>query len=242
MKDQKILFEDGPVERIIQQLVTNKSRKMIHFLNQHDLYQSSRIERLNTIFSSKHSLNVIDGAMISFFLKMRYFKRIRRVRGPTLTRTLLSDKRYSEHKRHFFIGFDDESLQGVKKVLPHLKHIKGYNPPYIKKMTFSDEEIKKIAHLIDDFKTDYVWIGIAAPKQNLLSDSLFPKTKAHYFFNIGAAMDFLIGKKKEAPRLIQSLGIEWLYRLVTDFSYTKKKVWRSFIGLYYLNRTKVRGL
>ncbi len=88
-------------------------------------------------------------------------------------------------------------------------------------------------------KADYVWVGIGCPKQNLLSSQLFKKTKAQYFVNIGAALDFLLGKKEEAPLIIRELGIEWLYRLVTDFKYSKKKVWRSLMGLKNIRSIKL---
>ena len=42
--------------------------------------------------------------------------------------------------------------------------------------------------------------------------------------NVGAALDFLLEKKKQAPNAVKALGIEWLYRLITDFEHSKKKV------------------
>ena len=43
-----------------------------------------------------------------------------------------------------------------------------------------------------------------------------------------------MGKKKESKSIIQRFGLEWLFRLITDFKHSKKKVWKSFLGLRYL--------
>jgi UDP-N-acetyl-D-mannosaminuronic acid transferase (WecB/TagA/CpsF family) len=52
-------------------------------------------------------------------------------------------------------------------------------------------------------------------------------------------MDFFLNKKKHSPKFFTKLGIEWLYRLITDFRITKKKAWRSFVAIKYLGRVRL---
>jgi N-acetylglucosaminyldiphosphoundecaprenol N-acetyl-beta-D-mannosaminyltransferase len=35
-------------------------------------------------------------------------------------------------------------------------------------------------------------------------------------FGVGAAFDYLAGSKPHAPKLLQQLGLEWLYRLLLE--------------------------
>ena len=107
-------------------------------------------------------------------------------------------------------------------------------------MSFDEKEIKKISVKINSFKPTYVWVGIGNPKQEILASQLFEKTKAAYFFNVGAAIDFILGKKKESPPFFSKIGLEWLYRLITDFKYSRKKVLKSFFGLFYLLNVKLK--
>ena len=95
--------------------------------------------------------------------------------------------------------------------------------------------------LINKSKANCVWVCVGSPKQNILTNSLFDKTKANFFFNVGAALDFILKKKKEAPKLVREMGVEWLYRLITDFKYSRKKVWRSFVGLIYISGVRLNG-
>ena len=68
---------------------------------------------------------------------------------------------------------------------------------------------------IEKSKANVIWIGIGAPKQILLAD-LLAKQIPGVFITVGAAFDILSGKKREAPVLIQELGLEWLYRLIQE--------------------------
>jgi N-acetylglucosaminyldiphosphoundecaprenol N-acetyl-beta-D-mannosaminyltransferase len=36
------------------------------------------------------------------------------------------------------------------------------------------------------------------------------------FFAVGAAFDFLAGRKPRAPRVLQRLGLEWTHRLASE--------------------------
>ncbi|MEM4330491.1 MAG: WecB/TagA/CpsF family glycosyltransferase [Candidatus Pacearchaeota archaeon] len=237
---ETLYFTKFSLEEIFNFIKKNKERKIFNFLNQHDIYNFKNNnlfrESLNTFFS----INIIDGSFLTFFLSIKKFKKISRVRGPTFTRELLLKKELSSSKKHFFIGLEKEDLKVLIEKFSHLKKVDCYNPPYIKDVVFSDEEIEKISKKINKFKPDFVWVGIASPKQNILSYQLFKKTNAKYFFNVGAAMDFLLGKKKEAPSFVRKIGVEWFYRLITDFKYSKKKVWRSFIAVFYLLFGKIK--
>ncbi|MBU3923548.1 MAG: WecB/TagA/CpsF family glycosyltransferase [Nanoarchaeota archaeon] len=231
---QKLTFQDKNEKELFKFLKSNKERKILSFLNQHDLYQLNNEPLFKEALLKKYNLNFIDGSTISVYLSLTNLRKIPRIRGPTFTKDFLSEKNLSKNKRHFFIGLEKKDIQRLKKKLPHLNNTESYNPPFIKFIQFSQEEIKKMSKLINKYKADYVWVGIGCPKQNILTDTLFRKTKAQYFVNIGAGLDFLLEKKKEAPSLVRKLGIEWLYRLVTDFKHTFKKVDKSFISLIYL--------
>lgn len=42
---------------------------------------------------------------------------------------------------------------------------------------------------------------------------------------VGAAFDFIAGNKRQAPAFLQSLGLEWLFRLVTE----PRRLWRRYL-------------
>ena len=43
---------------------------------------------------------------------------------------------------------------------------------------------------------------------------------------VGAAFDFLSGRKRQAPGFMQRAGMEWLYRLATE----PRRLWRRYLA------------
>lgn len=236
----KLIFQTRNKNELFSFLEKNKTRLSLNFLNQHDLYQLNKLPLFNQSISNKTNLHMIDGFIISIFISLKKLKRVVRVRGPTFTKDFLSDKDLSKNKKHFFIGLNKTDLESLSNKFPHLRNKDSYNPPYINGIEFPRTELDIMVKKINKFNPDFIWVGIASPKQNILSQALFKKTKAKYFVNIGAGLDFLLGKKKEAPLWIREIGVEWFYRLITDFKYSKKKVLRSFLGVWYLISRKVQ--
>lgn len=219
---------------------SQKNSVTFNFINSHDLYFFSKSPLFRE--SIKGNINFIDGFIISVFLSLSNKRRISRFSGTEFMRSFFNNEEISKGK-HLFIGSKEKDIKILIKKFPHLKQkdLFYYNPPYIKEMEFPDREIEKISRIIKLKKIDYVWIGLGCPKQNFLSYYLVKKVKQKniIFFNIGAAMDFVLERKKKAPRIFLKIGIEWLYRLITDFNHSKKKVWRSFVSLLYLNKIKL---
>ena len=51
------------------------------------------------------------------------------------------------------------------------------------------------------------------------------RVKAPVLIGVGAAFDFLAGRKRQAPRWMQRSGLEWLFRLLTE----PRRLWRRYL-------------
>lgn len=221
-------------------VLNNNSIRVINFLNSHDLYQFYKNERFRNTFDSLN-YNFIDGFILKLFLSLKKVKKVKRFSGPDFIKYFF-EKEQMKRKKHLFIGADEKDVKILMNKFNYLKkkNLFYYNPPYIKEEEFPEKEIQKMSDIINTKKIDIIWIGLGCPKQNFLSFRLLGKTKAKKYINIGAGLDFLLGKKKRAPKLFRMLGIEWFYRLITDFKHTRKKAGRSFLALRYLKYTDLK--
>lgn len=224
---KKLLFsKKDPINQIYN------TTAVFNFLNVESLwhYKNNKLYR-NLIFN-KDNINFPDGKYISFKLNLK------QQRGPSFTKFfLLSD--VAKSKKHFVIGnCTKKRLSQITKI--PFKNVDAYNPPYITGLEFSEDEKNKIFKSLKIFKPDYIWVAIGAPKQEILSNQLYSKYKCTYI-NVGAAIDYLTKVKSEAPIIWVKLKLEWLYRLITDFKHSKKKVYRSIIGLKYLRFTTTKN-
>ncbi|MBI5411852.1 WecB/TagA/CpsF family glycosyltransferase [Candidatus Peregrinibacteria bacterium] len=101
-----------------------------------------------------------------------------------------------------------------------------------------------------DFKTvaaiqatqpDIVFVAYGAPKQEQwIHRNLCELPSVKMAMGVGGAFDFMSGKKQRAPRIIQAIGLEWLWRLLRE-PRRLPRIWRatiSFIRLIHLEAKK----
>lgn len=237
-------FEKENMESLIEKIKKDKfnDKRMFNFLNSECIYFYRNESSFETSLWDKRNFNCLDGFINSVTASIKEREKLIRIRGPTFTDNFLKSD-FSRNKKHFFIG---KSLNDVLKIADNYgldrNKVFAYNPPYVEGNHFPEYEINKMVNTINTINPDYLWVGVGSPKQNILSMRLINRIETKYIFNVGAALDFIIGNKKEAPKLFRNLGLEWLYRLITDFKHSKKKVWRSVIGsIYGLNEIEVQN-
>lgn len=141
-----------------------------------------------------------------------------------------------------FLGSSDAVLnlirQRVAEKYPKIE-VDTYSPPY--KPVFSDEENEAMISAINHSNPDLLWIGMTAPKQEKWAYTHLDRLDVHcHIGTIGAVFDFFAGTVKRAPERWQRVGMEWLYRLLSE----PRRMWRRyFIGnakfIYYIMVEKI---
>ncbi|MFH0712195.1 MAG: WecB/TagA/CpsF family glycosyltransferase [archaeon] len=225
MKKQIVFTKKTPEE-----IMRSNKNGILNFQNLYSIYLFNHEPIFQKAITSPNNFIFPDGKTISLFL------RIKQIRGPSFTKNFF-EKKLSNNQKHFFIGPSERDLKILIKKFPKLKNSQTHNPPYIKEIIFPKKEEKTILNKLKKIKPKYIWICIGNPKQEILANQLYKKYPTFYF-TVGAAMDFLLEKKKESPTIFRRLGVEWAYRLITDFKYSWKKVWKSFVALKYLKQIK----
>ena len=143
-----------------------------------------------------------------------------------------------------FLGSSDAVLnlirQRVAEKYPKIE-VDTYSPPY--KPEFSDEDNAAMISAINHSNPDLLWIGMTAPKQEKWAYTHLDRLDVHcHIGTIGAVFDFFAGTVKRAPERWQRVGLEWLYRLLSE----PRRMWRRyFIGnakfIYYIMVEKIMG-
>lgn len=77
------------------------------------------------------------------------------------------------------------------------------------------EEDARTTEGIADSGVRVLFVGLSTPKQERWMYSHRDRVSA-VMLGVGAAFDFLAGAKPQAPRWMQSRGLEWLFRLATE--------------------------
>jgi len=203
-------------------------KKQFNFLNLYSVYLFRKDKNFRKAVSYKNCVNFPDGTMVAKKLG------ISKQRGPDFTRQFLFSKESNE-KKHFFIGMNEKEIEKLSKITGIAeKKIDSYNPSFISGNEFSEKDKEEMIEKINKFKPDYLWVCVGNPKQEILSHQILDKIKTKKILNVGAALDFILNKQKEAPRFWRNAGLEWFYLGFTNPRRTLKKIKASFIALKYL--------
>lgn len=123
----------------------------------------------------------------------------------------------------FFLGSSEVVLSmihdQVKKDFPMIE-FHCFSPPFTS--SFSRSENSLILDKIREIDPDILCVGMTAPRQEKWVYCNRAFISARVVMNIGAVFDFYSGNKRTAPGFVQSIGLEWLFRLLNE----PKRLWR----------------
>ena len=166
-----------------------------------------------------------DGMSLVWLLRAGNYRHTERVYGPDL---MLAVCRRSPEAgwRHFFLGGEEgvaaELAARLERQFPGLAVAGTLSPPY---RDLSAEEDAALCEAVNASRPDVVWIGLGSPKQERWMAAHREALTAPVLIGVGAAFDFLSGRRRQAPRWIQRSGLEWLYRLASE----PRRLWRRYI-------------
>ena len=75
------------------------------------------------------------------------------------------------------------------------------------------DEYREICDKVVAAGPDVVYVGLGFPKQERVIADLRPRLSGAWFMGCGAAIGFVAGTHRRAPRWMQRTGLEWLHRL-----------------------------
>jgi len=210
----------------IEHLILTKKQGYVCVCPNHTIMESQKDSKLRDIVNSAE-IATPDGMSIVWASKLLGHQKIDQVTGTDLMlafSSLSAEKGYT----HFYYGgadgVPDKLAENMIKRFPALKIAGVYSPPF---RTLTDEEDNAIVEMINNVNPDIVWVGLGMPKQELWIGEHFGRIKAPVMIGVGAAFDFISGKKKRSPKWMQHAGLEWLFRLVQE----PKRLWRR--NLYH---------
>jgi N-acetylglucosaminyldiphosphoundecaprenol N-acetyl-beta-D-mannosaminyltransferase len=164
-----------------------------------------------------------DGTPLVWGLRLLGLKHASRVYGPDLTPALLSAAERDEIPVGFYGASQevlDRLLQVVKVRWPKLDVRYAFSPPF---RPLTEEEDADVVREINSSGTRILFIGLNTPKQDRWMAAHRGRVNA-VMMGVGAAFDFLAGTKPQAPRWLMPLGLEWLFRLVTE----PRRLWKRY--------------
>jgi len=173
------------------------------------------------------AINFPDGKSVVWANKLRHRRNAipnDRVYGPDLFLDVFG-KGQDLRLRHYLLGSTPEVLAELETELrrrfPKAQIVGVESPPF---RTLTEQEITERTARLVESTAQVIWVGLGTPKQDWESARLADDIPA-VFIAVGAAFDFVAGKKRQAPLWMQHNGLEWLFRLATE----PRRLWKRYL-------------
>ena len=164
-----------------------------------------------------------------------------RVYGPDLMLATVAASEGEEDLSHFLLGGAPAVLEKLERNLleryPRAKVAGSYSPPF---GMWSEAENAGIFQRIRESGASLIWVGLGCPKQEVWMAEHQAMLPPGVYFGIGAAFAFHAGEVRQAPPVLQRLGMEWAFRLVMEPRRLFKRYFKynSLFAWYSLTRIR----
>jgi len=156
-----------------------------------------------------------DGMPLVWMLRWLGARSATRVYGPDLTPLVLKAAADAGVPVAFYGGTQAVLARLVSLVtrrFPRLRVAYAEAPPF---RPLSRKEDEQTVESINRSGARILFVGLGSPKQDRWMHAHKDRVQA-VMLGVGAAFDFLAGAKPQAPRWMQSSGLEWAFRLATE--------------------------
>jgi N-acetylglucosaminyldiphosphoundecaprenol N-acetyl-beta-D-mannosaminyltransferase len=166
-----------------------------------------------------------DGMPLVWMLRWLGTRSATRVYGPDLMGLLLKASEDAGIQVGFYGGTDAvlaRLVTTVKQLFTDLKVVYAEAPPF---RAPTPEEDRRTTQAIQDAGVRILFVGLGSPKQDRWMHAHKDRVQA-VMLGVGQAFDLLSGAKPQAPRWMQSRGLEWTFRLATE----PRRLWRRYLS------------
>ena len=166
-------------------------------------------------FLRSSSVNIADGAPIYAATRLVGKPIPERITGVGLMEDLMELADENQY-RVFFLGSKQDVLEKVidqcERAHPGLV-VAGARNGY-----FGKEQEPSIVAEIAASNADILFVALGIPQKEYFVDDHIEELNVSLALPVGGAFDVFAGSKIRAPRWVQRLGVEWLWRSVYDRS------------------------
>ncbi|MBD2183650.1 WecB/TagA/CpsF family glycosyltransferase [Planktothrix sp. FACHB-1355] len=171
---------------------------------------------------------VCDSQIVMYASKFLGTPLKEKISGSDLFPAFYNHYKDDERVKIFLLGAAEgvakKAQERINKTVGRKIIVDSYSPSF--GFDKNEEECCKIVDIINKSGATVLAIGVGAPKQEKwiakYKDKL-PNIKT--FLAIGATLDFEAGNKPRSPQWMSNMGLEWLYRLLSE----PQRLWKRYL-------------
>jgi len=206
---------DEAVENVEKMILSNKKSYVV-CINVDVLMRIEQDPYFKKV-EDESDMAIVDGKPLIWISKLKKNPIKEKVSGPDLVlevSKLAAEKNYSMYIIGGKDGVAEQAKRKLEEKYPNINIVGTYAPP----MGFEkdEKELDKINKMISDKKPDLLIVCFGCPKQERWTYENINKYDAKVSICAGAAVDFISGNVKRAPKWMSEHGLEWFWRFLQE--------------------------
>ncbi|MBE7382478.1 MAG: WecB/TagA/CpsF family glycosyltransferase [Leptolyngbya sp. SIO1E4] len=216
---------DEVIELTVNHILSERKPRYIVTPNAHHIITLQNDAYFQSVYQDSF-LSVPDGVPLLWAAKFLGTPLRGRVNGTDLFEHLC---KVSAEKgiKVFLLGGRPGAADSAAKLLqerhPNLKIVGTYCPPYGFETDAS--ELQTINSKIKSTAPDILFVGLGAPKQEKWIYENYQELEVPISVGIGVSFELVSNIVTRAPKIMQKLGLEWLFRLFME----PRRLWKRYI-------------
>ena len=197
------------LERIGEFIASGQPHQIVT-ANAEIIYQASKNEKMRNIINNAQMVTA-DGSGVVWASRQLGEPLEQRVTGIDLVNSICEQSAKDKWKIYILgsaPGVAATAAVNIRDKFPGC-NIVGTHHGY-----FNAKEEKQILAELEQLKPDVLFVALGAPKQEYWIADHLADLGITVGMGIGGSMDVLSGNVKRAPKWMQKMSLEWLYRLL----------------------------
>jgi N-acetylglucosaminyldiphosphoundecaprenol N-acetyl-beta-D-mannosaminyltransferase len=165
---------------------------------------------------------VPDGMSVVWALRLLRRPVAERIAGIDLMTHLL-DRGSAEQLRGYFLGARPEVVQAL------VEHCRSRYPGLViagaRDGYFTPADHESIVEEIRASAPHFLFVGMPTPFKDVFCQRHRDRLQVPVVIGVGGSFDVIAGVVSRAPKAVQSLGFEWLWRLMME----PRKLWKRYL-------------
>lgn len=201
------------------EVIDNKDKVNIISGNPEILYTSLNNDTLLKSFKDDTALIIPDGVGTIVASKIIGSPIKEKIPGIEIMDKLLK-KFNKDGRKVYLLGAKEETLkkciETLRDIYPNLNIVGSHNG------YFDLNNCENIVEDIKNSKAEAIFIAMGCPRQEIFINKYIYELPCKIFMGVGGSFDVIAGNVGRAPKIMISLGLEWLYRVAKEPSRIKR--------------------
>ena len=201
---------------LIDRLIRRRTPSYIVTPNVDHVVRVHRDARFRRVYREA-ALSLADGMPLLWAARLLGRPLRAKVSGSDLLPRFCESAARKGHRVFFMGGLPgaaELAAESLKRQYPGLQIVGTCCPPY--GFEKDPEQNQRVIRTIREANADVLFVGLGSPKQEIWIHRYCGEYAVPVSVGVGASLDFCAGLVRRAPRPVQVVGAEWLWRLAME--------------------------